>query len=960
VWWWHPLAWLTARGLHASSEEACDDWAIALTGQRRSYADHLVRWAETAGTDRALAYSCAGKALIGRVRRVLGQRRVPQLRPTRSALALLAASAATVILGAAVLRAQPAQPTPATEEEVNAMAASSQKLRYGFRHDPMKFVRDDRTLESARVRTFVFEQPKNGDAKIIQAKIDELLAEQREDGSFGETSKETGERLLRLLELGLPPERVEVERGVEALLRQKRAGQNANEWVEKEGALSVYALHALCLLGRSDLPEVQFSLNWYVEHPEEWNDAWQGCPWTPEVFWSGLWAGREFVEVEATINDGLRRLAEGMNAAGCNDYNDPYGFLDAAGQIDSAEARALVEKQIPMILRGQRPDGGWGDNSLFVFRALKTHGFLEPLRKLPPLPPDWRVVRSIPVPAADVRSMTWDGERLWVFSPGENAAIAVAPDDGRVLTKVALPVEKVKAIGWWDDSLAVTQGEPKMLLQVDPDSGEVKREIVVDETDWTWVGSVNQVNGEVWVADEFSPCIIAIDPSEPDRRERKILAGPGPACFAPADGGVWHADFWANSIIKTGPDGTLLDWGDQVFEDGVAGLAFDGEHLWALDRAGGRICVIKRTARPRQVHAAAGATTSIELEAQPMGASDPKPTGEVLPLDLTELAGRRFLESLAGSPYQGAGVPTAYVQALNRAGTEIDFAEFTAVSGWAFSFGYKYGDISPAFMAIRGEPGGDGPYQVFQIAEWLGYTYASAAVEKKDELWDFVRKHIDAGTPILSEHMDGGLICGYREKDSERQVWFAVDPPTGEPAWVDISKLHPYEVCVLVKRGDPLAPRELYTKALQRAVKFASADEVNGVPQGLAALEAYAADVADPEKDFAQCGEYFCWATFERLEARECCAVWLERAAQLLDEPRLNAAAEHYRSAYDLYEEYRATAGAGEPTEKSLQEAARTPEQIAKLVPLLERALDEERAGLRAMEAALKELSVDG
>ena len=78
-------------------------------------------------------------------------------------------------------------------------------------------------------------------------------------------------------------------------------------------------------------------------------------------------------------------------------------------------------------------------------------------------------------------------------------------------------------------------------------------------------------------------------------RDRKILAGPGPGCFTLADGGVWHADFWAQSTIKTSLDGKLLDWGDRVFEEGVAGLAFDGEHLWALDRAAGRICVIERT-----------------------------------------------------------------------------------------------------------------------------------------------------------------------------------------------------------------------------------------------------------------------------------------------------------------------------------------------------------------------------
>lgn len=70
LWWWHPLAWLVARELRASAEEACDNWAIALTGQRQSYAGVLVEWAERAA---AGGLSCAyrGKALVRRVKRVL-------------------------------------------------------------------------------------------------------------------------------------------------------------------------------------------------------------------------------------------------------------------------------------------------------------------------------------------------------------------------------------------------------------------------------------------------------------------------------------------------------------------------------------------------------------------------------------------------------------------------------------------------------------------------------------------------------------------------------------------------------------------------------------------------------------------------------------------------------------------------------------------------------------------------
>ena len=471
-----------------------------------------------------------------------------------------------------------------------ALADSSRVSAYGFRRDPMEFVRKDGSLQGALVRAFVFETPADDDAAIIRKRIEEILAEQREDGSFGDTSKETGEKLLRLLELGFARDSAEVERGVEALLRQKRAGQNADEWVEKEEALSIYALHALCLLGRSDVPEVGFSLKWYVEHPEEWNDPWKGCPWTPEVFWSALWAGREYGDTAPTIEDGMRRVADSMNAAGCCAYNYPYGFVDAAGQIALPAARCLVEKQVPMILRGQQADGGWGDNSLFVFRALKKHGFLEPLRDRPPLPPDWKVVRSVPAPGVNLWSLAWDGQLLWVHDREDNSAIAVSPEDGQVIKKVKLPVENVVAIGWWDDSLAATQKDPKMLLQVDPESGEVKRKIVVDETDWTWVGSLAQVDGKIWVADEFSPCVIVIDPANPDDRERKILAGPGPLSFAPQADGVWHSDFWTSALIKT---------------------SYDGQRLWALDGDNNRICIIEKAPQQPRSQVTGPARTSL-------------------------------------------------------------------------------------------------------------------------------------------------------------------------------------------------------------------------------------------------------------------------------------------------------------------------------------------------------------
>ena len=60
-----------------------------------------------------------------------------------------------------------------------------------------------------------------------------------------------------------------------------------------------------------------------------------------------------------------------------------------------------------------------------------------------------------------------------------------------------------------------------------------------------------------------------------------------------------------------------------------------------------------------------------------------------------------------------------------------------------------------------------GPFEVFAfLPNRLGFGYAQAPTADQDTLWRFVNKHVDAETPIMSEHLDGGLITGYREDDA--------------------------------------------------------------------------------------------------------------------------------------------------------------------------------------------------
>ncbi len=162
-----------------------------------------------------------------------------------------------------------------------------------------------------------------------------------------------------------------------------------------------------------------------------------------------------------------------------------------------------------------------------------------------------------------------------------------------------------------------------------------------------------------------------------------------------------------------------------------------------------------------------------------------------------------------------------------------------------------------------------------------------------------------------------------------------------------------------MRRHDPVPPVQFARESIRRAVGKASPHTWDGVPQGIAALEAYLADVMDADKDFADCEEWFCWAAFERLMARQCCAVWLSRMAALLGNPHaqwLRQAATHYTKAYEHYEQYRRAVMAGEPSRLSLRQRARTPERIKAIAPVLRRGIDEETRGLEILKGVAKSL----
>jgi len=318
-----------------------------------------------------------------------------------------------------------------------------------------------------------------------------------------------------------------------------------------------------------------------------------------------LWAGRELADVTPALDRCMKLMAENTNAVGGWDKLDPWNLLDCAGMIDHPLAGEIAAKYIPMILRSQSADGGWGDRSEVVFRALVKHGLFDILRPRPPLPRDWRITHSIPAPPGDLMTMTWDGRRLWVLDRKAREAIAVSPADGKVLKRLKLQVPEPVGIGWLEGDLLVSRGHlldkgGARLYRVDPETGAVGEQVPMAVV-WKPLGSV-QVGREVWVAQEHWTSVRDLAAGT---GRSQSLSGGGPIDLAVEGEAIWHVDWMVpGALFKSDRKGKPLAMADAPFFKamtgkaearlGTHGITHDGEDLWVLDGNGKRICIIER------------------------------------------------------------------------------------------------------------------------------------------------------------------------------------------------------------------------------------------------------------------------------------------------------------------------------------------------------------------------------
>jgi len=324
-----------------------------------------------------------------------------------------------------------------------------------------------------------------------------------------------------------------------------------------------------------------------------------------------LWVARDAMDVTDILTDGINWIADNFDGPGRVPgmaFDEAWSMAMIPADNGHPDAGRIALRLIPHLLRMQDADGGWGHHSAIAFRALVRQGLLGPLATLPPLPPDWRTVRSIPAPGESPFNIAWDGERLWVHDMAAGSASGISSTDGEVLRTIQLPERRgCVAFGAWDGSLWVLPGDPaddeKTLFGVSPVTGETLDEIHL-KFPVSHYAAIARVSGKVLISDqrEGGYWVLGADGNGTYHSDVKDvrLACPMPDFMSASGDDVWTLSrVWFDGIMRTNAQRELLDWGETPF--GHAGIAHDGQNLWALDPENKRICLIEKTESGRAV-----------------------------------------------------------------------------------------------------------------------------------------------------------------------------------------------------------------------------------------------------------------------------------------------------------------------------------------------------------------------
>ncbi|MHC4561394.1 MAG: M56 family metallopeptidase [Planctomycetota bacterium] len=501
-----------------------------------------------------------------------------------------------------------------------AAAVAARPIEYGFRVDPMTWVENAEGLDAALVRREVFDRATEADDALIAAEIERLLAEAAAD-----KNREDLGPLVNALRLGCDPNRPEVKTA---------AGKYIRKDLDNSGVLRGGSLALAVMTGWSEGDEPLKSMRAFADAPVPPPGRWD--PWTHCGALDTLHSGRELIDVRESVGRWMKVIDDGMDELACWHKMDVWDLLSSISRIDDPRASGIIKRYIPVLLRTQGPDGGWGGKSPQVFRALARHGLLDDLRTEPPLPAEWRVVRTIPAPKGTLKTLVSDGERFWVLDTEAKQAIAISPKDGRELKRMDLDLKTTRGLGWYDGLLVVTAGgfleadDPARVVLIDADRDQVVKVLPFTRDIWYPAGAV-QIGRLLWTSQDA--WITTIDIATGECRGGRPYGGAWPLDLAYDGQAIWSTDTLVPGLFRWGTDGRLLDFAEMPFFESfqtfggdagmpVAGITYTDEGLWVLSESTNQIALIERigptfVVAPADRDAAAPATGATAMQAVP-------------------------------------------------------------------------------------------------------------------------------------------------------------------------------------------------------------------------------------------------------------------------------------------------------------------------------------------------------
>lgn len=483
------------------------------------------------------------------------------------------------------------------------MADRQAEVAFGLRHDPLVWASSATGLQPVLIRRVLGMEPLEGDDAAVQDEIDSTLATITPNNTFDDDHRWNASAMVRLVELGLSPEHEALQRAGKALLKRVEAAAAPGSGLKE---VHIFELAALCVLGMRDEQVVKGLLKKYVT-TDDWLRVWsnpnQDCGWTSALWWWSLSVVLDMPEVRDAVRTSLSAILEETEPYG-HRHHIAFGFLQGLGYVDLPEAKALLERLLPLVIRSQHADGSWSSEwgthgtsfgtALDVLRSLHTHSLLEPLRNAAPLPPDWTTLRTFDAPGEAAAFLVPDGATLWVYSDEDRRAFQISVDDGSVLKTVSFPsdMEKttnLRSVAVWDDCFVTAQWNPPLLRLIDKKSGKVRNDLDLCHLVQRLSSAVPH-GDELRITTGFEGIVLKLQKGS-TAPEKVHDAGKQSFGSQAVD---WYYNPPSDLFMLGGPNGELQDWAENPFDtQKVSILTLNGEQ-YVLDGEKRQIAVMTR------------------------------------------------------------------------------------------------------------------------------------------------------------------------------------------------------------------------------------------------------------------------------------------------------------------------------------------------------------------------------